>query len=82
MSANIKFKIVESDGKDVGSWRPSAFIDSLRKAFGVFPCELGPRDVPKLQGMAAASDDRDALSFQALIEEIGECNHIRVWADY
>ncbi len=82
MSANIKYTPIKNNGKDLGVWAPSAFIEAMTKAFGRFPCEVGPSDLATLRGMDAASaGNGNNTAYQRLIEAIGEDTTIKVWAE-
>ena len=71
MSASILWAQVKPiEGKSLSAWAPSAFIESIEKAFGGFPCDFGPDDIPKLSGMASMCRDGGGNPYQEIINRI------------
>lgn len=82
MSANIRWKPVTNDGKDLGVSAPSAFIRSMKAAFGEEPWTLSPTDHQKLFGMAAVYGGMEQDNPYLNLVKVMGSQSIRVWAEY
>ena len=82
MGANIYFRPVKPKNKyAVCSMAPQSFMETMRKAFGDFPCELSEADLQKLNGMAIMFTD-DCNPYTDLIDAINKHGTIEVYAEY
>ena len=82
MSATILYRpIKRNDGKSLGISAPSRFLEVMGKCFGDPPFTLEKKDIPILQGMAAACCD-NPNSFESIIDKIENYGAIEVWAEY
>ncbi len=87
MSASIHFRTVKPPEGRIDCGWPSAFLESMKRAFGSdAPWRLGAKDIPILTGMAATNTDMHANPYQALIDKIeqpdGSYVEIEVWPEY
>ena len=80
MSANI-YWLPSEKGKRLGVNAPSYFLETMGRAFGEGPWELGPSDLLILQGIIA-TEDGDVGAWKELFEALGVHGVIRIWAEH
>lgn len=83
MSASIYWRPVNS-GHRLSIGAPSSFIDSLERAFGSRPpITLTEIDIPKLEGMAAATEYKEFReAYGRLAYALREEDEIEIFAVY
>lgn len=82
MSATIHYrKVGKSDPYLKNVMAPSAFIESMERAFGRFPVELGSQDICALRGMKAMHNG-EHNPYTELIEIIERFGLVEVYATY
>lgn len=82
MSATIHYRKAGKEDPHLRQvWAPSSFIESMRRAFGTFPCVLTSEDVAKLAGMSAMLEGEHD-PYGELIELIENQGSIEIYATY
>jgi hypothetical protein len=83
VSATIKWTPTGT-GKVLSVHAPSSFLEILGRMCGQDrpPFVIGAEDVPKLEGVVAASDEYRAEDFKRLLKAIEDHGEIRLWAEY
>ncbi len=83
MSATIYYrKQSKTDPHLKGVSAPQHFMLSLERAFGRFPCVLGPDEISTLRGMAALQDEGETNPYQELIAIIERDGAVELYSDY
>lgn len=86
MSATIKYHVMPQEDPIIPVSFPSAFINIITDAFGMFPVTLTEKDLPVLKGIIAAHChyvDTSAKSvFLELRNIIIKNKTIRLYAEY
>lgn len=82
MGATIYYQPVKGKALSIGA--PSAFLGVLTRAFGGDGARiLTERDVPKLEGLAAAIEAEDQrAAIMELIDALHHHEEVRVWPEY
>lgn len=81
MSANIFYRQLLPDVKELNVNAPSWFMKCLREADMELPYTFSSKDLETLRGMSATCNS-DKNPFKDLINTINELEVIEVWAVY
>ena len=68
-------------GSDIEVSSPSSFIESIKKAFDVFPVILNESHIPTLRGMASVRG-HNKNEYDILLEYIEKFGTIEIYAEY
>lgn len=82
MSANIKWRPVNTDAKSIDTWAPSTFQMAMRKAGLELPCSVGKSDSDVLRGLAAAFEGDAPNPYQQILDLLEHHEDIELWAEY
>ena len=84
MSATIHYRKTDTADPYLKIRSPSAFMESMKRAFWRFPCELKVADIPTLRGMMIMFGDgsEEDNPYAHVIQLIEEHGSIELYASY
>lgn len=86
MSANIHWRSVAKNNKNLNVAAPSAFQDKMREAGLALPCTVEQRHVDLIRGMAIGygplRDAQQPNPFQHILDLLEHHEAIEIWAVY